>query len=607
MKEKYPYNIAACTLEIKIKIFFSTLVKQFYPYNATQSSFSKREELSLLEFCKAYIGLEFVYIIIYFQHDYHKKSQKAGLLGEQVEFFTPEIIVKINTCCANYKKYYMEFVTYFFIYQSIHILYTSNFNSLTLDQADGTETETEKKKTIIEHSGETYYDILELLSKHTEYKVWLTDTIIRFIDIIENRGIEAIPSEKVELKTITDRVLQIKPEVFKIFMNLFDTEAKFKEILTIYNVDSIGSAAFRKKIIKLPDKPSIGFVAAMPNAGINYAPPPPPPPAAMSQDGINYASAILDTDADADMPSVSMPQDGGIPITDRTTLQRQYMTKRQGSFDDRRKQERSDKMITTRGIVDANTIEQKTELEQFIRELQKIEKIDIIDEFKTRSSRNVYELRPAPTQLLQNNLGQKISRLVINDAEGGIHICIYSPAIILTIYRCILIDTKFVTKILEMIKSKYVFSNGELLDDTDIQLLTKLIDIQVDKPGLGRQVYNKLRSESTFFTEYSNYIPLFEKCNLFLYYDSADNSVRDIYDNKLYASGGGVILGGKKYHKKITKKLKNKKIVKKTKEKLKTKSKKHKPRKHKSRKHKSRKHKSRKHKSKLTKTLKKKI
>ena len=606
MKEKYPYNIASCTLEIKIKIFFSTLLKQFYPYNATQSSFSAKEKLSLLEFCKAYIGLEFVYIIIYFQHDYHKKSQKVGLLGEQVEFFTDEVIAKINTCCANYKEYYMEFVTYFFIYQSIHILYTSNFNSLTLDQADGTETETEKKKTIIDHSGETYYDILELLSKHTEYKVWLTDTIASFIDTIENRGIEAIPSKQLELKTITDSVLKIKPEVFKIFMNLFDTDAKFKKILTIYNVDSIGSAAFRKKIIKLPDKPSIGFVAAMPNAGINYAPPPPPPPppAAMSQapDGINYASAILDTDADADadadadMPPVSMQQDGGIP--DRTTLQRQYMTKRQGSFDDRRKQERSDKMITKRGIVDANTIEQKTELEQFIRELQKIEKIDIIDEFKTRSSRSetIYELRPSPPQLLQNNLGQKILRLVINDTQG-IHICIYSPAIILTIYRCILIDTKFVPKIVEMIKSKYVFSNGELLDDTDIQLLEELIHIQADKPGLGRQVYYKLCSESTFFTQHPEYLPLFEKCNLFLYYDSADNSVRDIYDNKLYASHGGPILGGKKYYKKITKKLKNKKIIKKTKEKLKTKS----------RKHKSRKHKSRKHKSNLTKTLKKKI
>jgi hypothetical protein len=583
-KEKYPYNIAACTLEIKIKIFFSTLVKQFYPYDATQSSFSAKEKSSLLEFCKAYIGLEFVYIIIYYQDDFHKELQKRLRVEEQVEFFSPEITNKINTCCDNYKEYYMEFVTYFFIYQSIHILYTSNFNSLTLDQADGTETETEKKKTIIEHSGETYYDILELLSKHTEYKVWLTNTIILFIDIIENRGIEAIPSKQVELQIITKNVLTIKPELFKIFMNLFDTDAKFKKILTIYNVDSIGSQAFRKKLTtQLPNKPSIGFVAAMPNAGINYAPPPPPPPppAAMSQAqaGINYASAILDTDAD--MPPVSMPQDGGIPITDRTILQRQHMTKRQGSLVEHRKKERSDKMIANRGIVQANTIEQKAELEQFITELQKIEKIDIIDEFKTRSSRNVYELRPAPTQLLQNNLGQKILRLVINEE---IHICIYSPAIILTIYRCILIDNKFVTKILEMIKSKYVFSNGELLDDTDIQLLTKLIDIQQDTPSLGRQVYNKLRSESNFFTftEYSDYIPLFEKCNLFLYYDSADNSVRDIYDNKLYASHGGPILGGKKYYKKITKKLKNKKIVKKTK---------HKPRKHKSRKHKSRKNK----------------
>jgi hypothetical protein len=145
-KEKYPYNIASCTLEIKIKIFFSTLLKQFYPYNATQSSFSAKEKLSLLEFCKAYIGLEFVYIIIYFQHDFHKELQKRLRVEERVEFFSPEITNKINTCCAKYKEYYMEFVTYFFIYQSIHILYTSNFNSLTLDQADGTETETEKKK-----------------------------------------------------------------------------------------------------------------------------------------------------------------------------------------------------------------------------------------------------------------------------------------------------------------------------------------------------------------------------------------------------------------------------------------------------------------------------
>jgi hypothetical protein len=221
-----------------------------------------------------------------------------------------------------------------------------------------------------------------------------------------------------------------------------------------------------------------------------------------------------------------------------------------------------------------------------------------------------YDLRPNPTPVLQVNIDKNIERLV-NDT---IRICIYKPAYISTIYRCILIDSGFIIKIQEMITTRVVYSNGEILDDTDIKLLEDLIAFKKDNT-LIRLGYDELFNDSTFFSRHPKYLPLFEKCNLFLYYNSADYSVRDIYDNKLYAASHRG--GGKKYYKKITKKLKNKKIVKKTKEKLKTKTRKHKLRKHKLIKHKSRKHKSKKHKSikhksikhksKFTKTLKKKI
>ena len=611
-KEKYPNNIASNLLELKIKNFFSTLVKQFYPYNATQSSFSKREELSLLDFCKAYIGLEFVYIIIYFQHDFHKELQKRVLDENRVEFFTPEIIAKIQICCAKYKHYYMEFVTYFFIYQSIHILNSSNDKSLTLDLTDGAETIQEKKNIIIYHSGETYYDIWILLSQDIEHK----DSFTKFISDIKAIVRECETSTKIgsaeELQPITNNVPPIVDKLYDLFTNLFDTVPKFKEILTIYHVDTIGNAAFKKKITPLPDKSSIGFVAAMPNAGIDYT------EAAMS---VAPAAAMSHAPVAA-----AMLHGGVISSTDPATLKRRLlMNTRQNEKKALINKLRSDSIIDKRDSIydneddmsDATSYNIKYNpqlVNDFIRQLKLINTKMIIDELKTISSRSEnisYELRPAPTQVLPINLGHKISRLAIDDTRG-IYICIYSPAYISSIYRCILIDTYFLNKIVEMKENKYVFSNGELLEDTDIQLLTMLIDINkymLDQVIIGSVLYNELFNNSNFFTltQHPEFLPLFEKCNLFLYYDSADNSVRDIYDNKLYASDGGTILGGKKYHKKITKKLKNKKIVKKTKEKLKTKSRKHKPRKHKSRKHKPRKHKSRKHKSKLTKTLKKKI
>ena len=566
----YPNTISSNLLELKIKIFFSTLLKQFYPYNATQSSFSKQEGSSLLEFCKAYIGLEFVYIIIYNLHKFHNQ------FGYEFEFFNHELINKINTCCANYKKYYMKFVTYFFIYQSIHILSTSNDKSLTIDEGNEPETIQEKKNTIITHSGETYYDIWILLSKD---KVWFTNFISHFKDIIEKCGTEeAIHSDKVELQTITDGVASIEPELFKLFINLFDADAEFRKILTIYNVDSIGTKAFKKKIPPLPEKPSNAVA-----------------------DAVALADADAVAPAPAHAPDDDDPMLGGVVRSrDPKELKNELRTYRKSTIVDRRNEKRSDTRRDRRGIVKDNII-------TLITGLQKIEKIDIIDELQTRSSRSEitkYELRPNPTQLLQFNSDQYTSRLVINEAEG-IYICIYSSVYISTIHRCILIDKYFLNKIVEMIDNEYVFSNGELLDTdtTDTQLLETLF--QKDEAGNrvgGSALYNELFNNSNFFKHHPEYLPLFEKCNLFLYYDTADLSVRDIYDNKLYATKGGPILGGKKYYKKITKKLKNKKIVKKTKEKLKTKS-----RKHKSRKHKSRKHKSRKHKSKFTKTLKKKI
>ena len=546
--EKYPHTIRSNLLELKIKYFFATLLKQFYPYVAEQSSFSNSEKLSLLHFCKAYIGLEFVYIIIYYRSKVGFDINSADNSGEKS---------KLKKCQDNYKDYYIDFITKFFIYQSIHILSSAGDNSLTPDNADGPDTILQKKNTIIYHSGQTYYDMWQIIL--LEHKDWFTKFITDIKAIITN--CEAVPTklplDQEELIPITLGVAPIYEQLFGIFETLFDSDSIFKKILTIYNVD--GSQTFKKKITQLPDKPSIGFGAVM-----------------------HDADAVMPV-ADAHAPAYNSMQNGGI----KRKLDSDYID-----------EERiSDIMRHRRGNVEA-------ELKQFITDLKSINAKIIINELQTRSSRSEitkYELRPNPTQLLQFNLGHNITRLIINEAEG-IHICIYNPAYILTIYRCILIDTKFVTKIEEMIENKYVFSNGELLDTSDIELLKNLIDIQKDI--LGRPVYNKLRTESTFFTEHPKYLPLFEKCNLFLYYDTADNSVRDIYDNKLYASNGGTIQGGKKYYKKITKKLKNKKIVKKTR---KHKLIKHKLIKHKSRKHKSRKHKSRKHKSKLTKTLKKKI
>ena len=86
----------------------------------------------------------------------------------------------------------------------------------------------------------------------------------------------------------------------------------------------------------------------------------------------------------------------------------------------------------------------------------------------------------------------------------------------------------------------------------DTELLGNLI-IQKNEAGNrvigGSTLYDELFNDRTFFSAHAKYLPLFEKCNLFLYYDTADLSVRDIYDNKLYASYGGPILGGKKYYK----------------------------------------------------------
>ena len=93
----YPNNINSNLLEIKIKNFFATLLKQFYPYDAEQSSFSKSEALSLLNFCKAYIGLEFVYIIIYYRSIVGFDINSADDSDEKL---------KLQNCQNKYKEYY---------------------------------------------------------------------------------------------------------------------------------------------------------------------------------------------------------------------------------------------------------------------------------------------------------------------------------------------------------------------------------------------------------------------------------------------------------------------------------------------------------------------
>jgi len=499
---KYPPTAASSPLTKKIKYFFKSLINMFY--SEDRQTISKKEEDALSNLCKKYIGMEFTYIISYYL--------------ENTEWPDLERLKNTRqTCHDNYAISYIQFVTHFFIYQLLNILYLLDYITPIIDTENVITLE--HLREIMQNQnlvGETFFNLYAFLYTKPAGKTlidWLIGQAITKLEPIKTEleaGVE-------ELEQITTLVTSCEQNFYSLFSDL---------LLDPTNIHII--------VVKNPSP---------------------------TQDITNLFKPI-----------------DSIPLTSGGMLKRSKIKEKIAQ-------------------------EEEWQRNQYISGINAKMK-RVLLELSTYLSTYAdttysYYLRQHPTQVLPINLDHNISRLAIDDTRG-IYICIYSPAYILTIHRCILIDTYFLNKIVEMIENKYVFSNGKFLEDTDIELLTKLIDIEKfknDRVITGSARYNELFHNSKFFTQHSNYMPLFEKCNLFLYYDSGDNSVRDIYDNKLYASGGGTILGGKKYHIKKTKKLKNKKIVKKTKEKLKTKTRKHKPRKHKSRKHKSN----------LTKTLKKKI
>jgi hypothetical protein len=508
---KYPPTAASSPLTKKIKYFFKSLINMFY--SEDRQTISKKEEDALSNLCKKYIGMEFTYIISYY-------LENTGW---------PDLERLKNTrqtCHDNYAISYIQFVTHFFIYQLLNILYLLDYitpiidtvNVITLEHLR----EIMQKQNLV---GETFFNLYAFLYTKPDGKT--------LIDELIGEAIKTLEPIKTELEAGVEELEQITTLVTSCEQNFYDL---FIKLLSDPNIDII--------VVKNPSP---------------------------TQDITNLFKSI---------DSIPLIRGGMLP---------EKKPEKKSKTDPEKRSKIKEKIAQ----------EEEWQRNQYISGINAEMKRVLLKLSTYADTTYSYYLRQHPTQVLPINLDKNISRLAIDDTRG-IYICIYSPAYISSIYICILIDTYFLNKIVEMIEYKYVFSNGELLDDTDIELLQMLIDIDTSKKNgraIGSARYNELFNNSKFFTQHSNYIPLFEKCNLFLYYDSGDNSVRDIYDNKLYASGGGVIRGGKKYHIKKTKKLKNKKIVKKTKEKLKTKTRKHKPRKHKSRKHKS----------KLTKTLKKKI
>jgi hypothetical protein len=494
---------ASSPLANKIKYFFKSLIEMFY--SEKQQVISTKEEDALSDLCKKYIGMEFTYIISYYLYNTNWPKLE-------------ELKIKLQTCHAKYTESYIKFVTHFFIYQLLHILYLLDYIKANITQ------DIIRTRNLV---GETFFKLYDFLYTINEGKVLIDDFITKAIETLEPLQTE-LQDGVPELPEITALVTPREPHFLRLFTNL----------LNPLNIDII--------VVK--------------NSNISKE--------------LTTLFERLDS-----IPTIPLTR-GGMRPEKRSKMDPEKKSKIEGKIAEEGEWRRRENEIEKNPYISKINIEIK----------RAILKLSTFAE--TTYS---YYLRQHPTPLFQINLDKNISRLVINETRR-IYICIYSPAYISSIYICILIDTYFLNKIVEMIDNKYVFSNGKFLDGNDIELLKELIHIQEDRV-IGTVLYDELFNNSKFFTQHSNYIPLFEKCNLFLYYDSGDNSVRDIYDNKLYASRGGTILGGKKYHIKKTKKLKNKKIVKKTKEKLKTKSRKHKPRKHKSRKHKS----------KLTKTLKKKI
>ena len=555
----------------KIKYFFKSLIEMFY--SKASQGISKKEEETLSKLCEMYIGMEFTYIISYYLIN---TNWTKGIILE----------TKLQTCHANYNNSYIDFVTYFFIYQLLHILYHLNYVHADITPVDGIT----PPDIIQELAGETFLNLYRFSYSIDQGKGLIDSFITNAIQTLEPTN-TILQDTDSELPQITLLVTQYKDLFFELFNTLLNplntniivvkNPVMSKKLSMLFEpIDSIPQPPIRGGM--LPEKENIrnrdlGQRGTRPTGIVK--------PRIKKQPII---SKILNKS--------KKNRDDGEGDEEGEMMEGEMMEGNEEGemMEGNEEGERMEGNMTESERMEGNM----TESERMgIMGLMK----HILDSISTHG----YDLRPNPTPVLQVNIDKNIERLV-NDT---IRICIYKRAYISTIYRCILIDSGFIIKIQEMITRRVVYSNGEILDDTDIKLLEDLIAFKKDNT-LIRPGYDELFNDETFFSRHPKYLPLFEKCNLFLYYNSADYSVRDIYDNKLYAASHRG--GGKKYYKKITEKLKNKKIVKKTKEKLKTKtrkhkSKKHKLRKYKSKKHKSKKHKSRKHKSKFTKTLKKKI
>ena len=531
----------------KIKYFFKSLIEMFY--SKASQGISKKEEETLSKLCEMYIGMEFTYIISY----YLINTNWQNLEGQE------PIETKLQTCHANYNKSYIDFVTYFFIYQLLHILYHLNYVHADITPADGIT----PPDIIQELAGETFLNLYRFSYSIDHGKGLIDSFITNAIQTLEPTN-TILQDTDSELPQITSLVTQYKDLFFELFNTLLNPLNT--------NIIVVKNPVMSNKLSRLFEP-----IDSIPQ---------PPIRGGMLPEKENIRNRDLGQRG-AGPTGIVKSRIKKQPIISK------ILNKSEKNRDDGEGDEEGEMM---EGDEEGEMMEGDEEGEMMEGNMTESERMrimglmkHILDTIYTHG----YDLRPNPTPVLQVNKDTNIERLV-NDT---IRICIYTtPEYILTIYRCILIDNYFLNKIEEMIENKYVFSNGEILDTNDIDLLETLF--QKDEEGNrvdGSALYYELITKSKFFSAHRDYLPLFEKCNLFLYYDSADHSVRDIYDNKLYAASHRG--GGKKYYKKITKKLKNKKIVKKTKEKLKTKS----------RKHKSRKHKSRKHKSKFTKTLKKKI
>jgi hypothetical protein len=522
-KVSYPNAGANNLFQEKIKYFFKSLVYQFYGVKSgddeswfttiSDVQISKKEKDSLIEFCKAYIGLEFLYIIIY----------KLSIIKIRLE---QPFIYRLQNCYEKYKQCYITFINYFFIYQSFYILSTNDnitiANLFPIDSMDMNDKE-DLKKIIIYYAGTTYYNIWNILL--TKKKSILEQFVTKAVEIMN--ALEEKNKTDEETVNITNGVNMLTLGLVNILTELFD-DPEVKRCLIIYQIDMghakpLGSAKIhdRRNLTPLPE----------------------------------------------------LPQAGGVHESNknRNKLTRDYT-----------KHQRQNTAIRLQNdIKHANRDMNRMpldKLETFINDIKRFDKESLLTELSSKSTH--YNLRQNPTQMLQFNVAGTVEQPIATFRSANFIIYVYEPAIYLDIYRCILIDVidgLFKQKIEDMINTKAVYSNDEILTDEDIALLQNVIT---------GEYLTLLMNNKYFFTTYPEYLYLFTKCNLFLFYHSTSGYITDLFDNKLYATKSMSKGGGKKYYKNITKKK-----VKKTKEKLKTKTRKHKLIKHKSKKHKSRKHK----------------